>query len=149
MRSRAILHPLGAIALAGASLLAAGCNRPDERAQSGSDSTATASSQGRDAANTSGGAAPGMPGDTSTAGTGGSTSSSGATSAGSAGTGSAGTGPADSTVSGTGMGGGNPNGQGTGDSSTRSNVPAGALPDPAASAARDGAGVNRGSPNSR
>ena len=148
MRSTAILHPLGAIALASATLLAAGCNRHDERAQNGSDSTTTASSQGRDAANTSGGAAPGMPGDTSTAGTGGSTGS-GATSGGSAGTGSAGTGPADSTVSGTGMGGGNPNGQGTGDSSTRSNVPAGALPDTAASAPRDSAGVNRGSPNSR
>ena len=59
----------------------------------------------------------------------------------------AGTGPADSTVSGTGMGGGNPNGQGTGDSSTRSNVPAGALP---ASGATPGSeGLNRGQTNSR
>jgi hypothetical protein len=48
-----------------------------------------------------------------------------------------------------GMGGGNPNGQGTGDSSTRSNVPAGALPQSAASGAADNAGLNRGSTNSR
>ena len=130
-----LLQPLGVLVLAGAGLLA-GCDRRDDRPQTGSDSTTTASTAGRDAANTTGAAG-------TTPGTG-AESGAGTTAAG---TGSAGTGPADSTVSGTGMGGGNPNGQGTGDSSTRSNVPAGALP--ASGATRDNEGLNRGQTNSR
>jgi hypothetical protein len=121
-----------------ATTLLAGCGRREE-GPNDTDSTSTASTQGRDAANVPAG----VPGGNS----------------GAPGTGSAGTGSPDSTLTGTGsagaMGGtqsgtqgGNPNGQGTGDSSTRSNVQAGAAPDSTASSTA-GFGANRSSTNSR